>query len=132
MILYFCITRYRWTKSSKTSFAIIIQKRIFDKIISISFFWVFLFFEINCLTNSLFKMLHFHRFKNYVDKYDSKFGGIYSITYFKLSTTFNKWKKKKCKWNRKLRRIGKNQIVKTNELKKLKINNDIVNKNVNY
>ena len=33
----------------------------------------FLFFEINCLINSLFLMLHFHRFQNYVDEYDLKF-----------------------------------------------------------
>ena len=37
---------------------------------------------------------------------------------------------KKCKLNRKLRRIAKNQTVKTHELKKLKMNNDIVDKKV--
>ena len=36
----------------------------------------------------------------------------------------------KYKLNRKLRRIAKNKTVKTNKLKKLKMNDDIVDKNV--
>ena len=88
-------------------------------------FLAFLFFKINCLTNSVFIMLRFHRFKNYFDEFIRL-----CILNCRQHLKNEKKIQIKCKLNRKLRRMAKNQPVKMNELKKLKMNNDIVDENV--